>query len=125
MDLRTVSNGVSNIVNGNVQVTVKPSNGYTMGVGRKQVPAYGPDVTGYAQIQALDNDALKLIDGLNLQGTYRAIILRGSLFGVVRPDSKGGDLVVMQDGSEWLVVKVLESWPTWTKAAILKQGGTQ
>jgi hypothetical protein len=122
MDLRGIANSVSSTVNPNISVTVRRSSGYTIGTGRKQIPAYAADVTGPAQMQALDSKDLKQLDGLNIQGTIRALYLRGTLAGVVRPDSTGGDLVLI--GSEtWLVVKVLEAWPTWTKAAVALQGG--
>jgi len=63
------------------------------------------------------------LDGLNIQGTVRAIYLRGTLAGVVRPNQTGGDIVKRKNDAEsWLVVKVLESWPDWTKAAIVLQG---
>ena len=118
MDLRGLANGVTATVNPNKTVTVRRSTGYTIGAGRKQVPAYADPVTGPAQIQALDANDIKQLDGLNIQGTVRAIYLRGVLAGVVRPDGTGGDLVEI--GAEtWLVVKVLEGWPTWTKAAIV------
>jgi hypothetical protein len=120
MDLRGLANGVTATVNPNKTVTVRRSTGYTIGAGRKQVPAYADPVTGPAQIQALDANDIKQLDGLNIQGTVRAIYLRGVLAGVVRPDGTGGDLVEI--GAEtWLVVKVLEGWPTWTKAAIVLQ----
>lgn len=120
MDLRGIANGVSNAVNPNIIVTVTRSTGYTVGAGLKQVPSYAAGVTGPAQVQALDNSELKQLDGLNIQGVIRGIYLRGVLAGVVRPDGTGGDIVLM--GSEkWLVVKVLETWPTWTKAAIVRQ----
>ncbi len=120
MDLRGIANGVSSTVNPNKTVTVRRSTGYTIGAGRKQVPGYADPVTGPAQIQALDANDIKQLDGLNIQGTVRAIYLRGVLAGVVRPDGTGGDLVEI--GAEtWLVVKVLEGWPTWTKAAIVLQ----
>ena len=120
MDLRGLANGVTTTVNPNKTVTVRRSTGYTIGAGRKQVPGYADPVTGPAQIQALDANDLKQLDGLNIQGTVRAIYLRGVLAGVVRPDGTGGDLVEI--GAEtWLVVKVLEGWPTWTKAAIVLQ----
>ena len=120
MDLRGLANGVTATVNPNKTVTVRRSTGYTIGAGRKQVPAYADPVTGPAQIQALDANDIKQLDGLNIQGTVRAIYLRGVLAGVVRPDGTGGDLVEI--GAEtWLVVKVLEGWPTWTKAAICLQ----
>ena len=119
MDLRGIANSVTSQVNPNVAVTVRRSNGYTVGAGLKQVPAY-VDTTGYAQVQALDGNDLRQMEGLNITGTLRAIYLRGNLAGVVKPENKGGDLVVM-NGQTWLVVKVLEHWPTWTKAAICLQ----
>ena len=121
MDLRGLANGVTSTVNPNKTVTVRRSTGYTIGAGRKQVPSYAAPVTGPGQIQALDANDIKQLDGLNIQGTIRAIYLRGALAGVVRPDGTGGDIVQI-DGQNWLVVKVLEGWPTWTKAAIVLQG---
>ena len=123
MDLRGIANGVSSTVNPNQIVRVSRSTGYTIGAGRKQVPSYATPVEGPGQVQALDGKDLQQLDGLNIQGTIRAIYLRGALAGVIRPDGTGGDLVETADGQTWLVVKVLESWPTWTKAAIVLQGG--
>ena len=120
MDLRGLANGVSSTVNPNQTVRVSRSTGYTIGAGRKQVPSYATPVEGPGQVQALDGKDLQQLDGLNVQGTIRAIYLRGALAGVIRPDGTGGDLVEI--GAEtWLVVKVLEGWPTWTKAAIVLQ----
>lgn len=121
MDLRGIANGVSSTVNPNKTVIVRRSTGFTVGTGRKQVPTYADPVTGPGQIQALDANDIKQLDGLNIQGTVRAIYLRGALAGVIRPDQTGGDTVEV-DGQVWLVVKVLEGWPTWTKAAIVLQG---
>jgi len=123
MDLRGIANSVSNSVNPNEIVTVERSTGYTIGEGRRQVPTYAAPVSGPAQVQALDGDDLKQIEGLNVQGVIRAIYLRGTLAGVIRPDQTGGDIVKRKAGAEtWLVVKVLESWPNWTKAVIVLQG---
>lgn len=120
MDLRGIANGATTTVNPNKQVVVKVSTGFTIGAGQRQVPSYAAPVTGPANIQALDADDIKQLDGLNIQGTIRAIYLRGVLAGVVRPESKGGDLIEF-DGQQWLTVRVLEGWPTWTKAAIVLQ----
>ena len=120
MDLRGIANGVTSPVNPNQTVTVLRSTGYTIGAGRRQVPSYAAPVTGPGQIQALDANDIKQLDGLNVQGTIRAIYLRGNLAGVIRPDGTGGDIVQIA-GQDWLVVKVLEGWPTWTKAAIVLQ----
>ena len=123
MDLRSIVNGVSSTVNGNERVSVLRSEGFTIGAGARQVPSYGLPVIGFAQVQALDGDDLKQLDGLNLQGAIRAIYLRGELAGALRPDQTGGDLVKRFNDSEtWLVVKVLETWPNWVKAVIVRQG---
>lgn len=128
MDLRGLANGVTTTVNPNQTVTILRSTGFTTGAGAKQVPSYAAPVSGPAQIQALDADDIKQLDGLNIQGTIRAIYLRGTLAGVVRPNQTGGDLVTIAAPAPvalrgtWLVVKVLESWPDWTKAAICLQG---
>ena len=128
MDLRGLANVVTATVNPNEVVTVLRSTGFTTGAGAKQVPSYAAPVSGPAQIQALDADDIKQLDGLNIQGTIRAIYLRGTLAGVVRPNQTGGDLVTIAAPAPvalrgtWLVVKVLESWPDWTKAAIVLQG---
>lgn len=120
MDLRTLSNSVSSQVNANTLVTVLRSTGFTVGAGRKQIPTYAAPVTGPAQIQALDANDLKQLDGLNIQGTIKAIYLRGILAGVIRPDGVGGDLIQF-GGKTWLVVKVLEGWSQWTKVAAVEQ----
>lgn len=124
MDLRGIANGVAGTVNPNETVTVLRSNGYGIDNGRVQYPIYFPPVTGPAQVQALDGKDLQQLDGMNIQGDIKTIFLRGALAGVIRPNESGGDIIKRKNGSEvWLVVKVLESWPTWTKAAIVKQGG--
>jgi hypothetical protein len=121
MELRGLVNGVTSTVNPNQIVAVRRSTGYTIGAGQRQIPSYAPDVTGPAQIQALTGSDLRHLDGLNIQGTLKAIYLRGKLAGVVQPKQKGGDLIIIC-GEVWLVVQVLENWPTWTKAAIQYQG---
>lgn len=120
MDLRSIANAGASVVNPNTIVTVRRSTGYAIGAGQLQVPTYADPVTGPAAIQALSASDIQQIENLNIQGTTRAIYFRGVLAGVVRPDSTGGDLVEWE-GNSWLVVRVLESWPTWTKAAIVLQ----
>lgn len=122
MDLRSIANVATSSVNPNEKVTVLRSNGYTIGAGARQVPKYSMQFHGFAQVQALDSDDLKQLDGMNIQGALRAIYLRGELAGVLRPDQKGGDIIKRKNNTEtWLVVKVLETWPNWTKAVIVRQ----
>lgn len=120
MDLRSIANNAVQTINSDISVVVQISTGFTIDpTNSKQVPTYN-EISGFAQIQALDADDIKQLDGLNIQGTIRAIYLRGALAGVVTPNQTGGDLVLF-DNQTWLVVRVLESWPTWSKAAIVLQ----
>ena len=120
MDLRSISNAVTDCVNQNISVTVKASTGYTIGSGLKQVPSYAAPVTGFAQVQALTAADLRHLDGLNIQGATKSIILRGELNAIVRVNSQGGDIVII-GAQTWLTVAVLEQWPLWSRCAIQLQ----
>jgi hypothetical protein len=120
MDLRGIANGISDTINPNISVTVQASTGYTIGAGLKQAPSYADPITGFAQVQALTAADLRHLDGLNIQGATKSIILRGPLDAIVRVNSQGGDLVTF-GGQTWLTVAVLEQWPLWTRAAIQLQ----
>lgn len=79
-----------------------------------------------AQVQPLSFRDLQQIDGLNLQGTRKAIYLMGAIDGIIRPDGKGGDLVFLPDGSVYLVAMVSEGWNIsagWTKVICTLQDG--
>lgn len=121
MDVRGMANSATVSVNANTTVTIYRSNGFTIGSGGKQSPTYENGVTGYAQIQAIDSEDLKQLDGLNIQGVVRCMFLRGLLAGVIRPNQTGGDLVRI-GSKDWLVVKVLETWEGWVRAVIVLQG---
>ena len=80
-----------------------------------------------AQVQALSTRDLRQIEGLNLQGTLKALYVSGDLTGVVRATLKGGDLVTLPDGTVWLITLVPEPWNItagWTKALITLQNGS-
>lgn len=120
MNIRQLANSAITAINPNIVVSVLKSTGYTVDANRRQVPSYAAAVTGPAQVQALSGSDLKQLEGLNIQGVMRAIYLRGVLAGVIRPSNTGGDLILIDD-QKWLVVKVLEPWPNWTKAVIVLQ----
>jgi len=121
MDLQGLANPLVESVNPNILVSIQASTGYTnTGPGYRQVPAYADPVQGFAQVQELTSSELRQAEGMNIQGVMRAIYFRGNLNGVIRPDSKGGDLVTIA-GQIWLVVKTLELWPTFSKALIVLQ----
>jgi len=67
------------------------------------------------QVQALSAEDLKHPNFLNVQGVKRAVYLFGNVQGTVRPDAKGGDLLVFPQNRgglnrTWLVVAVFETW---------------
>jgi hypothetical protein len=84
----------------------------------------GLEMIAPMQVQALTGRDLQQIDGLNLQGTRRAIYIEGDIEGIVRPTQQGGDLITTPDGSIWLVAMVLETWPNWCKVAVTLQNGS-
>lgn len=119
IDVRAIANAAIQPVNNDVSVTIKKNTGYTIGAGRRQQATYS-NITGMAQVQALDNKDLIKLEGLKLQGNIRALYLQGELHGILRADQLGNDMVIY-DSRVWIVAKVLETWPTWTKVAILEQ----
>lgn len=128
MNLRGLANAATVSVNPNIPVEILRSTGYTLGAGSRQVPTYAPAVTGIGQLQALDGDDLKQLEGMNVQGTMRALYIYGFAAGVVRPNQTGGDLINITNAPgfpgkrEWLVTKVLEAWPDWAKLVVTLQG---
>lgn len=121
MNLHGIASGVIAAVNPMVPVTLRVSTGYTKGTDYTQQPSYAPDVIVPAQVQALSAGELRQVDSLNLSGEKRGVYFYGTVDGLVRANKKGGDIVILPDGSEWLVVMVFEYWPDWTKVAICLQ----
>jgi|SRR3974390_41224 len=125
MNLHAVAGPVVAAVNPTVPLSVLVSTGYTQDSAGKQVPQYAPETVSVpGQLQSLTFNDLQHLDGLNIQGIKRAIYLYGRIDGLVRVDSKGGDLIMTPDGNTWKVVLVLEYWPDWCKVAVTLQNGS-
>lgn len=122
---RAVSPLVS-VVQPPVPAVLRRSIGYVIGSGRQQVPQYAPGENVFIQVHALTEYThgadLKQMDGLNVQGTSRAVFIDGHILTASRPDGTGGDLLEFNGGT-WLVIRLLEPWGTWTRAAVTLQGG--
>ena len=123
MNLNSVVSGVVSAVNRRVLLSLQRSTGWTSGANAKRTPTYDPPLQVWGQEQALSFSDLRQIDGLNINGTRRAIYLDGDWNGLVRSENKGGDLVTTPDGRVWLVVHVLEHWRGWTKVVVTLQDG--
>ena len=80
-----------------------------------------------AQVQPLTGGDLRHMDALNLQGSHRALYANIDIRGIVRVKLRGGDLVILPDGSTWLVNQSLENFYStagWQKCAITLQDGS-
>ena len=108
---------------------MKISSGYTVGADFGQIPTYTTATNVPVQVQSLTGSDLRMLDGLNIQGTMRKIYLNGNIEGVDRQAIKGGDLVVMPNlpnfpgPTTWLVTQVIEHWSDWSSVAIVLQNG--
>jgi len=130
MNLHGIASGYVSAVNPMVACSVEISIGSTQNADYSPAPAYAAPITIMGQVQSLTFSDLRQLDGLNLQGTKRAIYLLGDVEGLVRKDNKGGDLITMPNGNVWLVAMVLEAWlhdagnpnePGWVKVAVTLQ----
>lgn len=127
MNLHGLVSGAIAAVNPFVPCTIQASTGYTTDAAGKRVPTYAAPFTIPGQVQALTFKDLTQLDGLNLNGTRRAIYFNGRVDAIVRVDNKGGDLITIADGVNagvWLVALVLEQWPDWVKVAVTLQDGS-
>lgn len=124
MDLHQIANPVITAVNSNEPASLQVSTGWTTGAQARRTPTYATPVTITVQVQALTFRDIQQIDGLNLQGTRRALYVYGQIDGLVRVTNKGGDLITITTGINagvWLVAIVLESWRNWAKCACTLQ----
>lgn len=128
MNLHGIVAPAIGIVNPFVLTTIRRSTGYTTLPDGKRLPSYDTFANVSVQVQAFTADDLKQLDGLNIQGTKRAVYLNGPIAGVIRDAKAGGDLMVFPagilfEGDTWLVAHVLERWPDWSKCVITLQNG--
>lgn len=130
LNLHAAVRGPINAVNPDQQVTWRRSAGYTTGAAGARTPYYVDTPNVGAQVQALSAKDLQHRDMLNVQGVKRAVYLFGNVQGAVRPDAKGGDLLVFPQNlggtpQTWLVVAVLETWNPdgagWCKVGVQLQ----
>ena len=131
MNLQGITASAVSAVNPMVTAQLRVSTGNVTNPDFTISPSYAPAVPVQAQVQSLTYRDLQQTEGLNLQGTKKAIYLQGDVEGIVRPTNRGGDLITMPDGTVWLVVLVLESWgqntsntsEQWCKVAVVLQNG--
>ena len=80
-----------------------------------------------AQVQPISTGDLRKLEGLNIQGVTEKIYLNGQLRGLQRINALGGDLIILPDGTTYLVMAVLEAWRFvsagngWCSVAVVMQ----
>lgn len=124
MNLHSIVSGAIGTINPLQPIALQVSTGYTTAADGKRTPTYAAPVTLSAQIQELTAQDLRLLEGLDIQGSQKAMYCNGLIQGAVRVSQKGGDLVTTQDGNVWLTTAVLEAWPDWCKISVLLQNGS-
>ena len=72
IDVFSISNGAVQAVNANIPATLMKSTGYTTSDDFQQVPEYSQTAV-MVQVQAMSQQDLQHIDGLNIQGTMRKV----------------------------------------------------
>lgn len=125
INVRAIANTLIQPVNPDVAATLKRNTGYTTLPNGKRVPVY-TDYPIRAQVQALSAGQIEHLDGLNIQGVMRNVRISGTIFGLVRVQQSGGDVIefdpgTLPEGDEWLCVHVLEQWPSWVSVAVTLQ----
>jgi len=100
------------------------STGYTTDDSGRQVPVYAPLKSITCQIQPMTYGDLMMVEGLNLQGVKKKIYINGHLEAIIRSRREGGDLIQFQNGETYLIVQVLEHWPSWSSLAVVLQTDT-
>ena len=125
MNLRALANALTSQINANQSISWVQNTGYTINAAGKRTPTT-TTVSIMAQIQALSGGDLMHMDGMNLQGVMRTVFMYGNPQGVVRVDSKGGDILQFPEipggvTRNWLVTQVIETWPNWAKVVVTLQ----
>jgi len=123
MDLFSMTRGLVGSVNPEVNVTIKRSKaGYaysTKGDGSRE-PLYDTVPDQMMQVEELSSGELQHMNNLNITGIMKKVYYHGALTSADRSTGKGGDILVI-GGETFLVVNILEQWPTWTAAIAKKQ----
>lgn len=101
-------------------ITIKKYSGVTRNTDGERVPNY-TTISGMGNVQALSSNALSYAEKMGLQGELLSVyslapnFLTASMQGVT-----GGDLITI-DSVDWLVITLVESYPTYCHAIIQLQ----
>ena len=123
MNLHNIASQYVAAINPWIMGEYRKSAGYTTNPDGSRTPLFSETFTVQIQMQALTYKDLTQISGLNLNGEKQAMYINGDISAIVRENNKGGDIIALPDGSNWLVAQVLENWyrtSEWTKVAVVR-----
>lgn|GEM_PF-2139186 len=124
MNLHGIVRGAIRHVTPDLCAQLYPYEGATQGTDGKRHAVYSGPILVMVQVQSMGNELHQQL-GLNLDQISRAVYLQGNWHGVIRADQQGGDRMTFSvpgiRGNQWQIVRVLESWPDWTKVAVCLQ----
>jgi hypothetical protein len=120
IDVARLAQGAIQPVLADRAITIKKYAGVTRDADGERVPTY-TTISGMGNVQALSSNALSYAEKMGLQGELLSVyslapnFLTASMQGVT-----GGDLITI-DGDDWLVITLVESYPTYCHAIIQRQ----
>jgi hypothetical protein len=121
IDIRGMANRAIQPINANQTIILTKQTGYTTAEDGSRIPTVDSITLTASQVQPLSSSELRQLEGLNLSTESRGIYFYGESHGVLRAGQNDGDKITLADGTRWLVVQVLEQWPTWAKVTVARQ----
>lgn len=125
MNLRAIANGLTQIVNPNMEAELLLNMGYQTDDAGKREP-YFDYHTVTIQTQSLSSTERQEFDGLMQQGKMLSVYVTGQFAVLRRIAGKGADKLIFtpygeDEPTEWLIKQVSESWPDWCKVVVWRQ----
>lgn len=123
--VRAIANSAIQVVNKDLPATLITNEGFEIIPGGKQVPKFASYEIS-VQMQSLSTQDLEHLGVINQQGEFIYCYARGQIEAIRRAKDKGADKISFvaygeSEPSEWLVTKVIESYPSWVKVLLWRQ----
>lgn len=123
--VREIANTAIQLVNPDIKAVLMANDGFNTDESGYQTPKYSEyEVT--VQLQSISTQDLEHLNLINQQGQFIYGYARGQIEAIRRVTQKGADKISFvaygeSESSEWLVTKVIESYPSWVKVLLWRQ----
>ncbi|HHR6440501.1 TPA: hypothetical protein ACS777_001208 [Providencia alcalifaciens] len=123
--VRAIANAAVQVVNKNLPATLLANEGFDTDEAGYQTPKYSEHEISM-QLQSLSTQDLEHVGVINQQGEFIYGYASGQIEAIRRAKQKGADKISFvaygeSEVSEWLVTKVIESYPSWVKVLLWRQ----